>query len=575
MGAATDASVTNRRVPACDPCRERKTKCNRAVPCSSCLTAKIPCHVSDARPEKRQRVLISSKYDEALESVDSRLQQVLEAVNSLQGAVNVQPRLNVVQHHHDFSSGFPDARQDGAANAYRGDSSFEAQSRALQRHPPQSPLTTTPFDSTTTSTFSEVLTWTSGTSTSVSPTTSAVPPPTSPHHEPYLTSRPLPPSDAVLRLLRLTQTEKQRFFLDVDLFDEAHFTDLCKQVFFAINPYSSHTWAIVNTGLYYLFHGLDVSRCAEIGLEASELGTIIDLLARNVQMAVDGFKICHDASLEACQSLALLSRGRKVLWYVFLMEKGLALTLGRPQVLHFYDISTDTSAHPNDVLGIPAKIAAAFFELALIEDEMIPQLFSASARHLDPRVRWERGQGFHERLGQIRLGLILRDTSADSPFNEASILVNVLAASVKTLVCWAAPGVEATTSGRRKACADCVDDARWILRNLEEEAGTRTRGWTLLLNIILCLAPFTPYLVLASHAATSKDTDDLLLLKRTRDMLSRAAPNSPIAQRILETCPGSPSSEETYSRPLHGSIEASDMVPQLPFITFSEHDKNP
>jgi hypothetical protein len=121
-------------------------------------------------------------------------------------------------------------------------------------------------------------------------------------------------------------------------------------------------------------------------------------------------RICLDLGLHALPpgvADMTQSRGRKGLWYVFLMEKGLALTLGRPQSLHFYDISTDTSSHPNDVLGIPAKIAAAFFELALTEDEMILQLFSASARHLHPAIRWEKGQGFHERLKKIRLELIL------------------------------------------------------------------------------------------------------------------------------------------------------------------------
>lgn len=101
------------------------------------------------------------------------------------------------------------------------------------------------------------------------------------------------------------------------------------------------------------------------------------------------------------------SRGRKVLWYVFLMDKGLALTLGRPQALHFYDVSTDTSSHPDDVLGIPVKVAAAFYELAVIEGEMMPQLFSAAARRLDADIVRERGRGFHERLKQIRLDLVM------------------------------------------------------------------------------------------------------------------------------------------------------------------------
>jgi hypothetical protein len=245
-------------------------------------------------------VLISSKYDEALESVDSRLQQVLDAVNSLQGTV--QPRSDPLQRVADFHGGFPSA-QEVMIDAYRGESSLEAQFREWQRHAVPSPSVTAAFGSASTSSFSEILTWTSASSSSLSPTAA---PSIFLADRSHLNGRTLPPSDAVLRLLRLTQAEKQRFFLDVDLFDEQHFADLCKQVFFAISPYSTHVWAMVNVGLYYLFHGLAADRSDEIGLQAADIDNNIELLARNVQAAVDDFRICHDASPEACQALALL-----------------------------------------------------------------------------------------------------------------------------------------------------------------------------------------------------------------------------------------------------------------------------
>jgi hypothetical protein len=74
---------------------------------------------------------------------------------------------------------------------------------------------------------------------------------------------------------------------------------------------------------------------------------------------------------------------------------------------------------------------------------------------------------------------------------------------------------------------------------------------------ILCLAPFTPYLVLVSHATASKDTQDLLLLQRVREVLSRAAADSQIARKTLETCSRLDSCAEDNSPPApsnHGPI---------------------
>lgn len=110
----------------------------------------------------------------------------------------------------------------------------------------------------------------------------------------------------MLRLLRLAQIERQRFFVDVFVFDEPQFADLCREVFFAINPYTLYTWAVVNVGLFYLFLDLNPDRYPEIGVDNEDIDTITELLAANAQGAVDSFRVCSEPSMEACQALALL-----------------------------------------------------------------------------------------------------------------------------------------------------------------------------------------------------------------------------------------------------------------------------
>lgn len=110
----------------------------------------------------------------------------------------------------------------------------------------------------------------------------------------------------MLRLLRLAQVERQRFFVDVFVLDEPEFSDLCREVFFAINPYTLYAWAVVNVGLFYLFVDLKPDHYAEIGVDSNAVDHITELLAANAQDAVDSFRVCSEPSIEACQALALL-----------------------------------------------------------------------------------------------------------------------------------------------------------------------------------------------------------------------------------------------------------------------------
>lgn len=98
------------------------------------------------------------------------------------------------------------------------------------------------------------------------------------------------------------------------------------------------------------------------------------------------------------------ARKHKVLWYLYTMETGIALTLGRTKSLHLYDIATE---HPSPdigvgVPGIPGKIYAAFFDMAILAGEIQPQLFSVAAEKLPRHIRGQRIGEFRTRLEQIQ-----------------------------------------------------------------------------------------------------------------------------------------------------------------------------
>ena len=270
------------------------------------------------KPEKRQRIIISAKYDEALERVDHRLQQVLTAVNALQrdGVQNSKsPGQSSLQDSSDFPRGssshnfIPDPNP-ATMEEYRGNSSFEAQvDRVMQslnslagRLGPQESFFLTP-----TSQITEQITIPQDKPRIVSYPSSSVGSP-APFFEKYpeLRGTILPPSEPVLKLLRLCLNDKQRFFVDFGFFDEQEFTEICRDVFFATTPYTMAKWSIVNAGLYYLFIELEDHYYAEMGLDSDQIDQFSKILAKNTQESVESFRMCSEPSLIASQALALL-----------------------------------------------------------------------------------------------------------------------------------------------------------------------------------------------------------------------------------------------------------------------------
>ena len=107
-------------------------------------------------------------------------------------------------------------------------------------------------------------------------------------------------------MLRLTQVKRQRFFVDAYIVDEADFSDLCQQVFFAVNPYCSAVWSIVNVGLLFLLEGLDQVDGQQMGLDPERVASYIDLLTANVNVAIDDVRVSSEPTIRNCQALALM-----------------------------------------------------------------------------------------------------------------------------------------------------------------------------------------------------------------------------------------------------------------------------
>lgn len=290
---------------------KKQTKCDRRTPCSSCVTAGLECQIAQRSLEKRQRVLISSRYDEAMENVERALQDIRQGVEKLLDTNNEHPQRSPMHSQSSPANKLVTSHlleASGASEGYRGDSSFNAHVQRVR-----DTLKNAASDIGSISASSLVDDDPRGDDSTVMDTSGfEIPesPDSSSSREdfqyPELENRTLPPINSVLLLLRLIQDEKQDFFLNMPVINETDFAEFCQQVYFAIRRYSLTTWAIVNVGLFYLFVGLKEQDYDRICVTASDIDSYLQLLNANIDSCINGFRLCITPSIEACQAMSFL-----------------------------------------------------------------------------------------------------------------------------------------------------------------------------------------------------------------------------------------------------------------------------
>lgn len=254
--------------------------------------------------EKRQRVNLSSKYEEAVEDINHQLADVKAMLHALTIAKSQSPSESS-QKTHPTPRSMIDEKLPNLSNvndSYNGDTSFHSYAirvnnaleatlpvglgaDATPAHLPQIEL---PDDS-------------SGNAARESAVGSNL-------HSKDLdfSTMPLPPMEIILKILRLAKIEKQRFFVDVPMLKEDDFVAMCRRVYFATDPVSLWDWICINVGLYYLCTNLTAETCEAFGTTVDQMRAHGDLLRSNTEAAMQSLRLCSEPSLESCRALCLL-----------------------------------------------------------------------------------------------------------------------------------------------------------------------------------------------------------------------------------------------------------------------------
>ncbi|KIX01705.1 uncharacterized protein Z518_09431 [Rhinocladiella mackenziei CBS 650.93] len=378
----SDPENSTLRVPACDSCRARKIRCDRKNPCASCKTSRIACRTTKRNAEKRQRILVSGRYEREIEDINGRLAS-LERI--LQDLVKTQKHSGSesIPSSHTETLSTPRGSQLGERELeFEGESSFVAHSKHVTRAF-ESSLNNSPYSGSVRDVSAAVATlrtFLNENSPVANESTRFYQPLQEAIYYPELSGLALPPMQAVLRLLRHAHPHK--FFYDIPTLDIAYITNLCHH----------HCRRMVQDAGYHRLPPYTVNPTA--------------------------------------------SKKRLVFWTVYALDRGMGLNLGRSPTLQDCDISVDRPKMPEEIRDVWGAMYLGWLDYAELQGHIYEQLYCARAQKQPTKVRAELARGLASRLIQMKEQFVFdfSNTPFAESFSDAMISVQIVLSSTLTLV---------------------------------------------------------------------------------------------------------------------------------------------
>ncbi|KAI0535062.1 hypothetical protein GGR58DRAFT_515683 [Xylaria digitata] len=572
--------------------RRPATKCDRRSPCASCVTLSVPCRTAHRTGEKRQRVLLSTKYEDAVQDVSRQLADVREMLQTLMSNQEARPlAVGSQEASLDATVYTPQSMideqvpvLDSVQEGYDGDTSFTSHAHQIR-----TTLEATLLSSELEFPSNGSVESQNGQGSAKSTTTKRDPVLDS--ADPGLGNMPLPPNEIVLRLLRLARAEKQRFFVDTPLYTEDEFVNMCQDIYFATEPISIWKWIGVNVGLYSLFMSISEANCRRLGTAVNVMRGHAKIPKSNAETALQSLRLCSEPSMESCRALACLANfyvkhghstiawrlisgaaraaldlglhrltstgttGRiynrkefELFWHIYTWEKGLAMTCGKSPTIRHSDVTSDLHklASLENREGLLNTLYGAYVDVAIVMGDIEESLFSVVAQNSSQQLRLE-----HVKRLASRLVEILSSVKAECPDDPAwgTVLATNLGGIITTLdivlhcqlaIVYRFLPPAFLNAHPLQCSAECVNEARIALSMVvkigEEAVVSHVRQWGTLINTILAMVPLVPFIVLAGNAIATASGDDLALLSKMVWLLAPVAVNSPIARKVHGAC---------------------------------------
>ncbi|TEA17699.1 Thioredoxin domain-containing protein [Colletotrichum sidae] len=388
------------------------------------------------------------------------------------------------------------------------------------------------------------------------------------------------PSDFVIRLLR-TVTENSVLFLFYAVENRAQVEDLCRRVYFSVEPVTIGEITLLNGFLSVLLRDINFDAHPEFSPE--EVSRLYNLSYASFKAGVETYEVMAAPTFEHTLILSMASlraqqdgnlplqwtvmsaaarhclalgyhrkarlaelpaqearRARRLFWHVYFADRGLTLTQGKAPILQDFDIDTE----PFEITRTPERYPwdasfAAFIEFGRIQTGIYEGLYSpASSRRSDEERRElvavldKRLRRWYETWQSVDYTHAYRKDLFQFTFEG----IDVVYFSIMTLLHRGA----SSSNSASAISEECYEAAR---KGLTAHATAYHRsvsgGYAALFNYAVwthLYSSFTPYIITFLHCIRNSDIEDLNLLRSTLEISERLSALVESCKRQYELC---------------------------------------
>ncbi|KAL3442322.1 hypothetical protein BJX65DRAFT_299074 [Aspergillus insuetus] len=559
-----EAPITEKT--ACDRCRQRKTKCDRVKPCKQCVKTGVQCSykLGHKAKEKRQRVLISSVYEKRLEHISNKIDELGVIVGRLS------------DERHRFSTREPmqspsSLQPSGLGIRYQPLTQAEGIESDLFAHVTfatealQTAVGSGSYSAELTSALETLWSMVSVQKQQNEALESSRPFPNVLSPGLSFKDLPIPSIDRIMACLRIAQeSSPSQLYWPFEFGSLGNFTQYVIKAC-SPGPITDMELIIVHYVLYWLFTQCSIGAEDETVKQDYEaqavicqgsLETILSNLSFHIDTNVDSIRalymatthcLHHGKSFTAwtfisraslmCQALGLHSsnglakgysdaaqRQLHLFWAVYVLEKALALRLGRPSTIRDRDITVPRLALDQKMASLAYNRLPDWIDVAALYGRLYDDLYSPHALVQPHSVR-------SSRSGALASEFERMIAARSDYYNRPSQWIHANRAIEYSTLASIYKGVPAEASSSLTTCPQCIAAARISLKEtdaciailLDRPSWAPSQSLDLWVNQILLLAPFMPFLILLCSIVEAKYGSDLENLHRLIDSLHRLA----------------------------------------------------
>lgn len=249
-------------------------------------------------------MLLSTKYDEAVQDINQRLSEIsetLQAISARERPSGSSRHLSSPLHGSLKLKQFCDEANSPQCLGLRGETSFRPHARNMEtlvRFSPWQNTAAGTLQAPALSSFGQTVDYRSELQNENGQDLLM--------EYPQLAGLPLPPLEISRRLLRFAHEEPQRLFTDIPVIDVADLNDVCQSVYLTPQKASMYDWITTNAGLLQLLTDLDPIHCGDIGLQESETEGLILSIESTCMAAIHTLRLSLAPSVGACRAISLL-----------------------------------------------------------------------------------------------------------------------------------------------------------------------------------------------------------------------------------------------------------------------------